>query len=477
MITKPNWTVLVYMVADTGDSFYQDAMADITEMMEAQFDERVRVVVHADAPAPWQTKCWEVTGAPHVAGRGRAKAEMGVAKEIPWYDKNLLDFVQNAVGSYESDYYLLVLWGHGEGIDWKQKVLADRRPSSIKGAGKRFAPGSQGAIEVGELGKALAELKLGIEKKNVVVGFDACLMGMVEVFEEIHEYVGSVVAAADEIPDTGWPYTTILQWLGAHPETLPQALADKIVDLCAEAYSDPDQYPESKVSFAACDLSKSPMILRAMTDLTRELSACIKKPSIRKVVREARDFAEDLREKAYVDLFSFCSKLIQLTDQKVEFAQLRGAANSVINAVGSPQPLGFVTEFKFSDSYPQEYSKDARAVSICFPQSDELLGSIANLQVNWGSYTELTFCQTTYWPDFLMKFWGRRPVGVGRVKAARKLERLTDAKTPVGTLLLAHIDLAKGPDYVVPLGEIDAAKSLTQSGPSEDNARAATNKS
>ena len=413
---KPKWTVLVYMVADTGDSFYQDAMADITEMTEAEFDERVRVVVHADAPAPWQTKCWKVTGAPHVAVGGSATAKMGVAREVPCHDKNVLDFVQSVVDNYESDYYLLVLWGHGEGIDWKEKVLAGRASSStIQGAGKRFALGSQNAIEVGELGKSLAEMRLEkVKRENVVVGFDACLMGMVEVFDEIHQYVGWAVAADDEIPDTGWPYTTILRWLGAHPETPPQILADKIVDLCAEAYSDPDQYPESKVSFAACDLSKSPMLLGTMKDLTNELSACIKKPSIREVVREARDFAEDLREKAYVDLYSFCSQLIQLTEPKVEFQQLRGAANSVMSAISSPDSsLGFVTEFKFSDSYPQKYSKDARAVSICFPQSDELLGTTPDLQVNWGSYKKLTFCQTTQWPDFLTKFWGREPVEAG----------------------------------------------------------------
>ena len=46
MATKPKWTVLVYMAADTGDCFYQYAMMDITEMMKARFDDQIRVVVH-----------------------------------------------------------------------------------------------------------------------------------------------------------------------------------------------------------------------------------------------------------------------------------------------------------------------------------------------------------------------------------------------------------------------------------------------
>jgi len=411
----PKWTVLVYMVADTGDSFYQDAMKNIAEMMKARFDDRIRVVVHADAPSPWETRCWEVTGATKVEDGKDGDMKIGVAESIRCYSTSLLDFIQKSVDKYESEYYLLVLWGHGEGIDWKEKVLGNRSPSPpIEGAGKRFAPGSQGAVEVGELGRSLAELRLEkVPRERVVVGFDACLMGMVEVFDEIRRYVGWAVAADDEIPDTGWPYTTILQWLGAHPETHPRMLADKIVDLCAEAYSDPDQYPESKVSFAACDLSKGANILGAMQDLTNELSACIKKPSIREVVRKARDFAEDLREEAYVDLYSFCSELIQLTEPKVEFQQLRRAANGVMNAISSPESPGFVTEFKFSDSYPQKYSKDARAVSLCFPESADLVGTIPDLRINWGSYTDLTFCRATQWPNFLTKFWGREPVEAG----------------------------------------------------------------
>ncbi len=407
---KPKWTVLVYMVADTGDSFYQYAMGDITEMMEATFDERVRVVVHADAPTPWQTKCWEVTGASDVAvGGGATAKKMGVAKEVPYHDKNLLDFVQNVVDNYESDYYLLVLWGHGEGIDWKEKVLAGRASSSTI-QGKRFAPGSQDGIDVGALGKSLAELRLQrVNRENVVVGFDACLMGMVEVFDEIQPYVGWVVAAADEIPDTGWPYTDVLQVLGKCPDTQPEDLAKAIVDICARWYSkynyitgeelESDDSSGAKVSFAACGLSDRYAFRDSMRALTTALRAGIRDISAWNAVKEARDFAEDLSEKAYVDLYSFCSGLARLT----EYPELRDAANNVIYALNDS-----IAAFQFSSSYPQKYLKDARAVSICFPESDELLGSIADLQVNWRSYIDLTFNHTTHWYLFLTEFWDKQ---------------------------------------------------------------------
>jgi hypothetical protein len=417
MITKPNWTVLVYMVADTGDIFYQDAMDDITEMMKARFDEGIRVVVHANAPSPWRTKCWEVTGIPRVKVGKAPENEIGEAKEIACAHTSLLDFVQKCVRTYPSDYYLLVLWGHGEGIDWKQKILAGSPVgTTIKGAGKRFAPGSQNAIEVGELGKALAGLDLGkLERKNVVVGFDACLMGMVEVYDEIWKYAGWGVAGADEIPDTGWPYTDVLQVLGDHPETDPKVLANKIVERCAKWYS--VHNPDTKVSFAACDLSNSPVLLESMKDLTDQLRAYVNEKSVRMAVKGARDFAEDLQEKAYIDLYAFCSELKRRTEGRAELQQLRGAAGNVIGALKT-----FVTRYQFSSSYPYAYAEDARAVSICFPESAELVGSIPDIQVNWGSYKDLTFNRTTEWRCFLEEFWDRQRAEGDRRKPQSKVK-------------------------------------------------------
>jgi hypothetical protein len=68
----------------------------------------------------------------------------------------------------------------------------------------------------------------------------------------------------------------------------------------------------------------------------------------------------------------------------------------------------FVTRYQFSNSYPYAYAEDARAVSICFPESAELAGSIQDIQVNWGSYIDLTFSKTTKWRCFLTEFWDRQ---------------------------------------------------------------------
>src|SRR5882724_12077861 len=107
--SKAKWTVLVYMAADTGESFYGRAMEDITEMTAAGFDPaQTKVVVYAAAPSPWVAKCWE------VKGRGQAPQLLFEDPE----PRNLVRFVEKSVEDYKAEYYLLVLWGHGEGIDW-----------------------------------------------------------------------------------------------------------------------------------------------------------------------------------------------------------------------------------------------------------------------------------------------------------------------------------------------------------------------
>jgi len=396
MMAKPKWTVLVYMAADTSASFYQDAMADVSEMMEAQFSNDVKVIVHADAPSPWKQRCWTVAGGGEITPRLSADGSEGCGHE------GLLDFVKQSFKENDSDHYLLVLWGHGEGIDWKQKVIGPNVQTAV--VNKRFAPGSQNAVEVGDLGDALTGLELKnpygekLNRDDVVVGFDACLMGMVEVYNEIQKHVRWGFATSDEIPVAGWPYKEILNLLGKNPKIEPRSLAEKLVETCSTWYS--DNSPDTKIGFATCDLSDSGSVLDNMKKLTIELRKHIRDSKIWRAVRDARDFAEDLEEVAYVDLHAFCSELTRQIGPLGYAAALEDAAKTLNSTLDE-----FVVKHDFSNCYPGVYVKDSRSLSICFPQSAELVGSIPDLVVNWGSYRNLEFSKTTNWPCFLEQFW------------------------------------------------------------------------
>lgn len=396
------WTVIVYMVADTGASFYQSALDNITQMMTAQFDEEIKVLVHADAPSPWVSKCWEV------------KTGTATPLEQGWDHTCFLDFAKKCVREYDAENYLIVLWGHGEGIDWKEKVLANSLVGANSiGAGKRLWTGSNRVLEVAQIGQTLKELhkelenlRLNIKRDRVVVGFDACLMAMVEVYSEIQPYVSWAVAANDEIPNSGWPYDKILTKLGKDPGRLrPDNLAKAIVDECTQSYSHLNN--KSAVSFSACNLRQD---LRKRLEvgvgkLTIEILKHLDRGSIKatEAIREARDFAEDLTESAYVDLNAFCSKLeevARLQANESELRELGDAAGQVVEVLKE-----FAAKTGFSDEYPQKYTKDSRAVSICFPASSDLEGSVPGIEIDLSSYKELQFIQKTNWCEFWAPYY------------------------------------------------------------------------
>jgi hypothetical protein len=424
MDPKPKWAVLVYMVADTSASFYQDALDNITQMTEARFDERdVEVVVHADAPSPWVPKCWKV--------------KSGTASEQPrpCSHTSVLEFITDCVKRFPADdnyNYLIVLWGHGEGIDWKQKILANSpHGANIIGAGKRLWAGSESALRVAEIGMTLKELHAEVEhleltlpKHKVVLGFDACLMAMVEVYFEIYPYVTWAVAANDEIPDSGWPYKEILTLLGKDPSKRPEDLATAIVDKCAEWYSDRNN--KSAVSFSACNLSEkfSQALVDAVkglkTKIIEHLEASPKKTT--EAITVARDFAEDLDEVAYVDLNAFCSKLKQVAespDYQSALAKLGGAANDVVKALEK-----FAYKTDFSEYYPQKYTEDSRAVSICFPKARDLEGSVRGIEVNLEAYKALRFSEISKWSTFWKAYWDNS----AKFNSARQENRAFSAK-------------------------------------------------
>jgi len=413
-IPELKWTVMVYMAADTGESFYLKAMEDIREMAAAEFKpDEIRVVVYAVAPPPWAAKCWEVTEGGGIKELAvlpdLTKVNAGLKKADPVLmgggnpPLSVVQFVNEFAPQFEAQHYLVVLWGHGEGIDWSEKLLKTPDPEV-----KRFAQGSQSAMHLGELGKVISnvEFRLGVDADKIVLGFDSCLMSMIEVHYELKKSMGWAIAANDEIPDTGWPYTNILNLLKG--EDSPDVVAAKIAEECAKWYS--TKINKSSVSFSACNLKNIGAVADAVKEVTTELESCLADPTSNlQWIREARDFAEDYGETAYVDLNAFYTKLREISESRLKKAtddKEKVSLNKLIKATRRVCELlsQFVMKSSFSDEYPQKYMNDSLAVSICFPDSQDLKGSLEGLQINWNSYERLSFSEVTGWAKFVRGF-------------------------------------------------------------------------
>jgi hypothetical protein len=162
----------------------------------------------------------------------------------------LTDFVRWARQTYQAHHYLLVLWNHGTGwedvradFDWTsiQRGLTGRDldgsmfASTVRKANARLnqdrAIGldatSRDFLDNEELKRGLADALDG--DKLDVLGFDACLMGMIEIGYQLRDQAHFMVASQEVEPRFGWPYESILKALYQNPGMTPRDVSTLIV--------------------------------------------------------------------------------------------------------------------------------------------------------------------------------------------------------------------------------------------------------
>jgi len=103
----------------------------------------------------------------------------------------LLAFVNAAHAMYPADRYALILWDHGggplHGVCWDELYDAD-------------------SLSLNEVTTALTEAGFTGENKLYFIGFDACLMGSVEVASAMSPFADYMIASEETEPGLGWNY-------------------------------------------------------------------------------------------------------------------------------------------------------------------------------------------------------------------------------------------------------------------------------
>jgi hypothetical protein len=160
-----------------------------------------------------------------------------------------------------------------------------------------------------ELKRALGEMKKLLGRPLDLIGFDACLMAMLEVNYQIMASARYAVGSEEEEPGNGWPYDRILKALAKKPAMAPDELARTVVAQYAASYGAGDG-----VTLAAVDLGQSDSLAAAVEKLGRSPMARVGKQSevtllsaVRAKVQEYSAPYDD-----YVDLVDLCDGLQRL---------------------------------------------------------------------------------------------------------------------------------------------------------------------
>src|SRR5262249_54666130 len=121
------------------------------------------------------------------------------------------EFIGYAKTNYPADRYALILSGHGNG--WKSY-----RPDETPKGG--YDPDY---LYMGEWRAAVTGQHFDL------IGFDACMMGAIEVADQLREFTDYYVASEEVIPGPGFPYDTFSAELKANPDWTGKDLGTRIV--------------------------------------------------------------------------------------------------------------------------------------------------------------------------------------------------------------------------------------------------------
>lgn len=252
------WTILVYM---NGDNNLEEAALSVINRMEAAGgSERVNIVVQLDRATGYSN----ADGDWASARRYRIAADQDLQTitspilqdlgEVNMGDPaTLADFVAWGIRTYRANHYGLVLWDHG--IGW---------------SGIAFDDSSADRMTLHELDAALGAALAAAELPQLdIIGFDASLMGQLEVYAAAAPHARFAVASEELVPGHGWDYTALLSWLYANPAAGSTQVAESAVITYLNYYT--AEQRNAFVAISAVDLARIPGVVGALERLTAAL--------------------------------------------------------------------------------------------------------------------------------------------------------------------------------------------------------------
>ena len=387
----PEWTVIVYSAAD--DEVLEENMwFDINEMEVVGSNSQLNIVVQIDRYAgafagdgDWtDTRRYLITQDSDLNSISSPVVE-SIGEVDTGDSQTLVDFVTWAIQNYPAKRYALVMSDHGGG--WT-------------GGFSDMSSASFSDLSIPEIVSSIEQIRqnTGIDKFELV-GFDACLMGQIEVFGSLYPYSNYMVASEEVIPGYGWSYAAWLGQMVQNPAMDGSQLSQSIVStyvindtLLAESRSSADDIAleESMTTLSAIESARVPDVIDAMNQFVSVVASLDQS-----VVAEARTytrsyfslFGEEVTP-SFIDLGNFSEVLANLTgDSSLQQAaiQLQTAISSAVVAEkhGPNMSGSNGIAFHFPDSdlyYFTEYNSD-------FPP--------------YYAESSFKFLEQSYWDEFL----------------------------------------------------------------------------
>ena len=286
------WTVMAYLDGDD-DTGVLDYFAwnDLSEMESVGPSNEIDIVAQVDVySSSSDTYRYHISGADE--GTSYPLYPDDIVETLP--EQNMADpatltsFVNWATENYPAENYLLVLWDHGNG--WK---AVDNIPRGLI-----YDDYDSDFMTMVELFEGLE----GTNEKMDIIGFDACLMQMIEVAYELSKLTNVpnyMVGSEQSEPGDGWPFDDILAHLVANPHMSDITLCEYIVD----------DYINSCSTYGTLSVLDFSRLDSNTTQAIDSLANALSTSSYQDEISNAKSTAQSYDVSTYKDLYDFAQRI------------------------------------------------------------------------------------------------------------------------------------------------------------------------
>lgn len=449
IIPRAPWTVINYMEAD--NTLASFSSVDIDEMIKGLKDAAVvtdtsiNVLVQLDLPKDNKTWRFKIEASGKIEDES-VNQEMGINPE-----KELVDTARWIASKYQANHYFWILWSHGSGVEDYRKIRSSSgkirfinswieipgypaiKMSSLKNnelkaytdksspddefKGILYDDSQRSCLTNQAMTSAFTQIRdiLKPGEKLDIIGMDACLMAMIEVFYQLKDCFNFFVGSQQLEPSNGWDYTRLLEPLAQQATIISaESLAKIAVDAFGASYgtSSEQNYTQSAVNLANVELLKN-----HIDEIVSLIEKCAhyKSSTIRKAVIAARLNTPCFDNTNYIDLYSFLREMHKVVAGLIakaeavicscwfnKFSPEYVAALNQLLANLDAAMLLIKNQVIIRNTYGHKFlvgpDEIANGVSIYYPNPQRTLSSIHK------SYYQTIFAQNSGWLNFIAKY-------------------------------------------------------------------------
>lgn len=330
----PEWTIMVY--ADADDDVLEGSIwFDVNEMEMIGSTPQVNIIVQLDRASggfdgdgDWtDTRRFYITRDEDLGSITSPVVEY-IGEADMGNPQTLVDFATWAMRTYPAKKYALIMSDHGAG----------------------WAPGfsdldSGGSLTLPEITSAIATIQSQMGGQKIeLLGFDACLMGMIEVYGSLYPYTNYMVASQEVEPAPGWAYAGWMEKLAQNPAVSGRELSQYIVssyivdDIALAIFRTPAEIAdmEADTTLTGVESARIPDVISAMNQFTTSLTVVNQEwvAQGRQYSRSYYTIFDINKPSPYIDLANFAEVMATTNDPAItqSYQQLRAAIDAAVVA-------------------------------------------------------------------------------------------------------------------------------------------------